>query len=130
MPKLNSDLVRHALSVAREHGFAEVELGIGEDRFVARLDAVAKKASRDKSDAESAEPASQAIPATLVGYYREAPIPLRAGAKIQAGDVVAVISALGIANDVESKVTGEVVEVLVQPGQAVEFGQPLARVQV
>ena len=69
------------------------------------------------------------IKATLVGYYREAKEPIAVGRTIRKGDPVGTIEALGIVTDVTSKVEGEIVEVLVEPGQAVEYGQVLARGQ-
>ena len=45
------------------------------------------------------------------------------------GEIVASIAALGLNNDVESPVSGEIIEVLVKPDQAVEFGQALALVK-
>ncbi|MDR3690552.1 MAG: hypothetical protein P4L46_14335 [Fimbriimonas sp.] len=131
MAQLDPKLVRHALTVARQHGFAEVELGIGDNSFSAKLDPGPKKGKKQAScDMDgTSEPAALTITSTLVGYYREAKQPLKVGANVEAGEVVAVVTALGLANDVESKVTGEVVEVLVQPGQAVEYGQVLAKVK-
>jgi acetyl-CoA carboxylase biotin carboxyl carrier protein len=131
MASLDSELVRHALSVARQHGFAEVELGIGEDTFSASLDPLPAKSKAKKSAGqEPVCPELETITATLVGYYRQAKTPLLVGASVKKGDVVAIIAALGIANDVESKVTGEVVEVLVEPNQPVEYGQALAKVKI
>jgi len=131
MANLDSELVRHAISVARQYGFAEVELGIGEQSFSARLDPMPKKSSAKKSAEQVAsQPELQTIAATLVGYYREAKTPLKVGMTVKKGDVVAVIAALGIANDVESKVSGEVVELLIEPNQPVEYGQALAKVKV
>jgi biotin carboxyl carrier protein len=131
MAGLDIELVRHALGVARRHGFAEVELSVGEDVFSAKLDPQAPKvtAASAPSDTGSTEPEFVAIKSTLVGFYREAKTPLAVGSTVKKGDVVAVIAALGIANDVESKVTGEVVEVLVEVDQPVEFNQVLARVR-
>jgi len=132
---LDLQLVRHALTVARRNGFAEVELGIGDDRFTARLEPAppgrpaAPTASAGGASDESTEPQLQEIKSTLVGYYREAKTPLRVGETVKAGDVVAVIAALGIANDVESTVSGEVAEVLVEPNQPVQYGQTIARVK-
>jgi acetyl-CoA carboxylase biotin carboxyl carrier protein len=131
MATLDPELVRHALSVARQHGFAEVELGVGNDSFSAKLDPVQSKAgSKKKADQTPAEPELETIAATLVGYYRQAKRPLNVGSIVAKGDVVAIIAALGIANDVESKVSGEVVEVLVEPNQPVEYGQVLAKVKI
>jgi biotin carboxyl carrier protein len=130
MAKLDSDLVRQALSIARKHGFAEVELGVGDESFTAKLEPVTKK-SRGAAGAGTVakEPEFLYVTSSLVGYYREAPNALKPGLKIQKGDIVAVVNALGIRNDVESKVTGEVVEVLVEPNQPVEYGQILAKVK-
>lgn len=131
MDALDPDLIRHALSVARQHGFAEVDLEIGPDSFSAKLDA-APQISRSKksSDRLSEEPVLETIAATLVGYYRPSRTPLQVGTTVSKGDIVAIIAALGIANDVESKVSGEVVEVLVEPNQPVEYGQALAKVKI
>jgi acetyl-CoA carboxylase biotin carboxyl carrier protein len=127
---LTSEVVEHALKTAREHGFAEVELSSGADTFRAKLDPLPKsKSVKATGSAAVPEPVAKPIKATLVGYYAPGPKPLRTGETVSAGDVVATISALGISNDVESALSGEIVEVLVQDGQAVEYGQPLAMVQ-
>lgn len=132
MAKLDLELVRHALTVARQHGFAEVELGIGEEIFSAKL-APGKPAPKPQSETsgETEEPTEQLaeVKATLVGYYRPAKTPLEIGMTVQQGDVVAVVAALGIANDIESPATGEVVEVLIELNQPVEYGQVIARIK-
>ena len=131
MSNLDLELVRHALSVAREHGFAEVELAIGEQSFTARLDPTPQRKPSSKASAaqEPTEPELLTITSSLVGYYREAKTPLKVGNTVKKGDIIAIVSALGLANDVESKHSGEVVEVLVEPNQPVEYGQALAKVK-
>lgn len=133
MSELDLEIVRHALGLARANGFAEVELAVGENSFSASLAPGAPAGvgtpTSSSPDAVPAEPPLSPIKATLVGYYREAKVPLADGQTVQKGDVVAVIVALGLANDVESTVSGEVVEVLVQPESPVEYGQPLALVR-
>ena len=130
MAELDLEVVRHALGVARRHGFAEVELALGDASFHARLDPLPVGAPRPVEAAEpGAEPALVEIKATMVGYARDVRIPLTVGQTIERGQVVAMIEALGLANDVESPTNGEVVEVLVTPGQPVQYGQILARVK-
>jgi biotin carboxyl carrier protein len=132
MANLDLQLVRHALTVARENGFAEVELSVGEDVFTAALEPNSPKKKRKTTDAQRdtpAEPETSEVRATLVGYYRPAKTPLELGVTVEKGDVVAVIAALGIANDIEATATGEIVEVLVEPNQPVEYGQVLARIR-
>jgi biotin carboxyl carrier protein len=127
---MDVDLVRHALSVARSRGFAEVELSSDEGSFSARLDSRPSSARASATAEPSNEPSFGEIRSSLVGYYGELKDPLVVGRQVKKGEVVAIVAALGIANDVESKVTGEVVEVLVEPDQPVDFGQLLAKVRL
>jgi acetyl-CoA carboxylase biotin carboxyl carrier protein len=50
------------------------------------------------------------------------------GAKVSKGQVVCIIEAMKIMNEIEAEVSGELVEILVQNGQPIEYGQPLMRV--
>ncbi len=133
MPRLELDLVRHALATAQRFGYREVEVGLGEDHFQAKLmgsqpgSAVSPPPQATNSEPD---PDHKVIKAPYVGFYRESEPPLNAGDHISQGDVVAQILALGIANDVEAKWSGRISEVLVAPGEPVEFGQPLARMVV
>ena len=80
------------------------------------------------------EPAIEAITAPLVGTFHRA---LRAGQKplvavgdiVRAGQIVAGIESLHVMNEVEAGVTGAIIKILVQPGQMVEFGQPLMELE-
>lgn len=127
--------IRHALSVARERGFAEVAIEDGEIEFKAVLEPT--KSSRQKAaeaqlaedSGEPAAPAFAEVIAPLVGYYKAGSKPLTVGGTVAAGDIVAVIAQLGIANDVESRFAGEVVEVCVEENEPVMFGQVLARIK-
>ena len=137
MPDSDLEAIRHALTVARAKGFAEVELEVGDLEFSAKLEPDAKRKPRsapkvNAQPAEEAEPGEQAaeILSSLVGYYRPAEPPLEVGREVSEGEVVAVIAALGLANEVESPVSGEVLEVLVEANQPVEYGQVLAKVKV
>jgi biotin carboxyl carrier protein len=134
MASLDPEIVRHALKTAREHGFAEVELGLDGSTFRARLEPGHRKmeqaailnATELKAMIESE---FKLIKSPIVGFYRVGPHPLEAGKSVKPTDIVAVINALGIANDVEAEITGEIAEVLVSDGQPVEFGQVLAKVK-
>lgn len=126
------DLVRHALKTAQDHGFAEVEVEVEGGRFNAKLEpskARHKRAEPKAVKAEAHEADFKVIRSPIVGYYRVGPMALANGKNVKKGDVVATINALGISNDVESQVSGEILEVLVQDGQSVEFGQVLAKVK-
>lgn len=127
--------IRHALGLARERGFAEVVLEFGDVKFKAALQSAPKAAPAPAAAATaSGEPVSEApayseVKATLVGYAQPARNAVEVGNVIEPGQIVASITALGISTDVESPIGGEVVEVLFEANQAVEYGQPLLRVK-
>jgi acetyl-CoA carboxylase biotin carboxyl carrier protein len=69
----------------------------------------------------------------IVGTFYRSPAPdeppfVDVGSRIQKGQVVCIIEAMKVMNEIEAEVSGEIVEVLVQNGQPVEYGQPLMRV--
>lgn len=137
MDGLDLDAIRHALKVARRHGLTEVELCVGDNRFFARL-APMPVAALQVSVAtapESAaiempsEPEHTPITAGLVGFFRVGKMKLEVGQTVEAGQSVGAIAALGISSEVECPVSGEIVEVLIQPDAPVEFGQVLAKVK-
>jgi len=73
------------------------------------------------------------IKSPMVGTFYSAPEPgaepyAKAGSRVAAGQVVCIIEAMKIMNEIESEVVGVVREVLVENAQPVEFGQPLFRV--
>lgn len=140
MAGLGRQLLEHALETARKAGFAEVEIASGESSFSARLTPkpkakivkpadVGSGASGSPTSTSASDDGLAVIKAGLVGYFQPGKSPLTVGDKVSKGQVVGIIEALGIASDIESKVEGSVVEILVEPGQPVEFGQIIAKVE-
>ena len=73
------------------------------------------------------------IKSPMVGTYYQSPEPgaqayVKVGSRVTAGQVVCIIEAMKIMNEIESEVAGVVKEVSVQNAQPVEFGQVLFRV--
>lgn len=60
----------------------------------------------------------------------DAPPFVKAGDKVQEKTVVCIIEAMKLMNEIEAEIKGEIVEVLVENGQLVEYGQPLFLVKV
>ena len=89
----------------------------------------------------SAPPASTAtrsdlleVTAPMVGTFYRAPAPgeppfVEVGTRINVGQAVCILEAMKLMNELESEVGGEVVEILVDNGTPVEFGQVLMRVK-
>jgi acetyl-CoA carboxylase biotin carboxyl carrier protein len=73
------------------------------------------------------------IKSPMVGTFYSAPEPgaqayVKVGSRVNVGQVVCIIEAMKIMNEIESEVGGVVKEVCVQNAQPVEFGQALFRV--
>jgi acetyl-CoA carboxylase biotin carboxyl carrier protein len=73
------------------------------------------------------------VVAPVVGTFYRAPGPddeafVNTGDRIRTGQVVCIIEAMKIMNEIEAEISGEVVEILVENAEPVEFGQVLMRV--
>lgn len=74
------------------------------------------------------------ITAPIVGVFYEASSPeaapfVKVGDIVSKGQVVGIVEAMKLMNEIESEVDGEIAEILVKNGEAVEFGQPLFKVR-
>ncbi|KAA0182023.1 acetyl-CoA carboxylase biotin carboxyl carrier protein [Cupriavidus cauae] len=83
-----------------------------------------------------AEPAAPQLPAghvvtsPMVGTFYRAPSPgaapfVNVGDTVKEGQTVCIIEAMKLLNEIESDKAGVIKEILVENGQAVEYGQPL-----
>jgi acetyl-CoA carboxylase biotin carboxyl carrier protein len=77
-----------------------------------------------------APPPDQAVTAPMVGTFYAASAPgakpfVELGSEVKPGDVLCIIEAMKMMNQIESDKAGRVVSVLVKNGDPVEFGQPL-----
>lgn len=74
------------------------------------------------------------IKSPMVGTFYRAPAPgepnfVNVGDKISSGQAVCILEAMKLMNELEAEVSGEIIEILVESGQPVEFDQPLMRVK-
>jgi len=74
------------------------------------------------------------ITAPMVATFYRAPAPgeaafVEVGSRISTGQTVCILEAMKLMNELEAEVSGEVVEILVENGTPVEFGQVLMRVK-
>lgn len=74
------------------------------------------------------------IPAPMVGTFYRAPSPdakpyINVGDEIEAGEVICVIEAMKLMNEITADVNGEVVGIMVEDGQPVEYDQPMFQVR-
>ena len=74
------------------------------------------------------------ITAPMVATFYRAPSPgdpafVELGSRINVGQTICILEAMKLMNELEAEVSGEVVEILVENGTPVEFGQVLMRVK-
>jgi acetyl-CoA carboxylase biotin carboxyl carrier protein len=147
--------VKKLIELLEESGVAEIEISEGEEsvrisRYPQNMPAYAAAPTQVVMQAPPAAPAAaaaapaaapapaappapradQTITAPMVGTFYSAPAPgakqfVEIGDSVQAGQVLCIIEAMKMMNQIESDKAGKVVAMLVKNGEPVEFGQPL-----
>lgn len=74
------------------------------------------------------------INAPMVGTFYKSPSPeadpyVKVGDKVKNDSIVCILEAMKLFNEIQSEVSGEIIEILVEDGQLVEYGQPLFKVK-
>ncbi|AXJ00433.1 biotin carboxyl carrier protein [Cyclonatronum proteinivorum] len=87
-------------------------------------------AAPEAKEAAAPETGGQTIKSPIVGTYYAAPSPddpdfVKVGDTVKKGDVLCIVEAMKIMNEIESEVSGKVVKILASNAQPVEFDQPL-----
>jgi acetyl-CoA carboxylase biotin carboxyl carrier protein len=87
--------------------------------------------------APAAEPQEELhiVKSPIVGTFYESPAPgappfIKTGDMVQAGQVLCIIEAMKLMNEIESDASGEIVKMLAVNGKPVEYGQPLFAIRV
>ena len=80
--------------------------------------------------APAAESAGHTVKSPMVGTFYRSSSPgakpfVEVGDPIKQGDTICIVEAMKILNEIEADKTGTVTQILVDNGQAVEYGQPL-----
>ena len=84
--------------------------------------------------AENGATEGKVITSPLVGVFYAAPAEdaeafVQVGDTVKKGQVLAIVEAMKLMNEIESDYDGTIAEILVENGQAVEYGQPLFKLQ-
>lgn len=149
--KFETEYIEKLAKVLAETGLTEISLEDGEQAITLRKDViVAPVAAAPAASAPVAAPAQPAAPAPakasepakkgtpitspMVGTFYKSPSPdadafVSVGDNVKPGDVVCIVEAMKMMNEIKSEISGKVVEVCVEDGQPVEFGQVLMYVE-
>lgn len=94
----------------------------------------AAPAAAPAPETKAAAPAGKFVKAPIVGTFYAASAPdqppfVKVGDQIKKGDVLFIIESMKLMNEVQSEIEGTVAEILVGNGEAVEYDQPILRVE-
>lgn len=144
--------IKKLIELLEESGVAEIEIKEGEESLrisrmskgvqvstsaLAPLPAPVAAAAPLSAPAAPAAPSAttagageQIVTAPMVGTYYSSPSPgakefISIGDEIKAGQVLCIIEAMKMMNQIESETGGTIRAILVKNGEPVEFGQPL-----
>ena len=142
--------IKKLIELTEESGVAEIEIKEGEESV--RISRIGPQASMQampmmvpaatnpapapaapvvvEADGRKTEDAGDPIRSPMVGTFYRAPTPqaepfAEEGQKISEGDVLCIIEAMKMMNQIEADRSGTIRRVLVENGQAVEYDQPL-----
>ena len=85
------------------------------------------------SEAEQAAAAGHVVKSPMVGTYYASSSPeakpfVQVGTVVKEGETICIIEAMKILNEIEADKSGTITRILVDNGQAVEYGQPLVHI--
>jgi len=92
--------------------------------------AAPQAAPQAAAPAAPAEPAGHSVRSPMVGTFYRSPSPTSApfvevGQSVKAGDVICIVEAMKMMNQIEADKSGVIEAILVEDGQPVEYDQPL-----
>ena len=146
---MNIKQIRELAQIAAENGLSAIEIAEGENRVrieraVAAPAAIPTVVSMPMAAPAAPAPAPAAeaeetnvdfnrtreIKSPMVGVFYAAPSPdakpfVEVGSKVKKGDIVCIVEAMKLMNEITAEFDGEVVDVCVHNGDVVEYGQTL-----
>ena len=133
MKKDGSNAVQQISSQTKPQAAAEPVQAASPAPQQAEPQEAAQAEQATKTEAESNGAADQdlhKILSPMVGTFYESPSPeedayVAVGSKVSADQIVCIVEAMKLFNEIEAEVDGEIAEILVKDGQLVEYGQPL-----
>ena len=144
---MNLKEIKEIINLMNEHGLTEIEVEKGDQKIKLKKSSISGesvvveqqpiaqqpvvKAPTGEIEKESLKAQSKnliEIKAPLVGTFYRSPSPdaasfVEVGQEIEVGEVVCIVEAMKLMNEIKSEVRGKVVDILAENADPVEFGQ-------
>lgn len=151
--KFEPEYIEKLAKIITDNGLTEISLEDGEQAITIRKDlpeviaaapvssvapavaqAPASAPAQVTAEAPKSAPKGKAITSPMVGTFYSAPSPdaepfVEVGKTISEGDVVCIIEAMKLMNEIKSEHSGKVTQICVKNGDPIEFGQVLMYVE-
>ncbi len=93
-----------------------------------------KQEEQEKVEAEENQEEYKIVKSPMVGTFYSKPSPnatpyVEEGSKVKKGDILCIVEAMKLMNEIESEFDGEIVEICVKDGEMVEYGRPLFKLK-
>ncbi|NOZ25292.1 MAG: acetyl-CoA carboxylase biotin carboxyl carrier protein [Nitrospirae bacterium] len=136
---MNLDEIKALIDLLRDTDISEIEIEregvkvrLRREKLKPSVEVVEQRVEVPAEPAAEAEDTSHLVTVTspIVGTFYSAPSPdaepfVEVGSRVKVGQVLCIIEAMKLMNEIESEVEGTVVRILVENGQSVEYGEPL-----
>ncbi len=139
---MNLDEIKALIDLLKDTDISEIELEregvkvkLRREKLQPSIEIVEK---RPRVSEPASEPAVEAedtshlvtVTSPIVGTFFSSPSPdagpfVEVGSRVKVGQVLCIIEAMKLMNEIESEVEGTVVRMLVENGRSVEYGEPL-----
>ena len=148
--KFDTDYIEKIAKIIADNNLTEISLEDGEQAITIRKDlpeviaaapvaqvapvAPVQSAASAPVETPKAEVNGKAITSPMVGTFYAAPSPdadafVEVGKTISEGDVVCIIEAMKLMNEIKSEHSGKITQICVKNGDPIEFGQVLMYVE-
>lgn len=105
------------------------------EQIVQQPQAIPAPAHIEKPQTQAAEEKGiEVFKSPMVGTFYRRPSPddspfVEVGQQIKTGDVLCIVEAMKVMNEIQSELNGEIVEILAEDGDSVEYSQPLYKIR-
>ena len=144
---MNLKEIKEIINLMNEHGLTEIEVEKGDQKIKLKKSSISGESAVVEQQPIAQQPVAKAptgevekeslkaqsknlieIKAPLVGTFYRSSSPdaasfVEVGQEIEVGEVVCIVEAMKLMNEIKSEVRGKVVDILVENADPVEFGQ-------